>query len=150
MLCFLRFHQAHCKTSNKEQRNGSTRGCQLLSSLLQMVFCSCKRNGVCSCRNYWQLLFSMVFPPGSGSPAVSSQYPAIIWQWPCSAVPDGKQCILQMSFQNVWSLCLHQEERDCTYSDCKLTASCVHLVFFIPTLRLHSMCVDANITVQRS
>jgi hypothetical protein len=26
----------------------------------------------------------MVFPPGSGSPAVSSQYPAIIWQWPCS------------------------------------------------------------------
>jgi hypothetical protein len=66
------------------------------------------------------------------------------------AVPDGKQCILQMSLQNVWSLCLHQEERDCTYSDCKLTASCVHLVFFIPTLRLHSMCVDANITVQRS
>jgi len=67
------------------------------------------------------------------------------------AVPDGKQCILQMSFQNVWSLCLlHQEERDCTYSDCKLTPSCVHLVCFIPTLRLHSMCVDANITVQRS
>ncbi len=76
MLCFLHFHQAHCKTSNKEQRNGSTRGCQLLPSLLQMVFCSC--------RNYWQLLFSMVFPPGSGSPAVSSQYPAIIWQWLCS------------------------------------------------------------------
>ncbi len=60
MLCFLHFHQAHYKTSNKEQRNSRTRGYQLLPSLLQMVFCSCKRNGVCSCRNYWLILWLML------------------------------------------------------------------------------------------
>lgn len=99
MLCFLHFHQAHCKASNEVETNHSTRGCQLLPSLLEMVFCSC--------RNYWPLLSSMVFPPGSGSSAVTSQYSAIVRQSVCSCSASWEEVHLA-EVQNVWSFWLHQ------------------------------------------